>query len=199
MLSPVEAVFMECSVHGVQVVNLSGVIRQDAGTVIFSSTSRTPCPRCGRLGAIIPGSYIKDSQSSPVRAVLDLTPQQAKSIQFMLTPAVNALANTKYSDQQAYAVFDRRLERLENVNGDLVEEVRELRTKLSRKKFVSFLLGLVFALGLISDVGGAWQTVTHVVQWAAAVYDTGRVPHVPDIPPEFRPPDGRRTGFGLHK
>ncbi|WP_314507527.1 hypothetical protein [uncultured Microbacterium sp.] len=194
-----DAVFMECAEHGVQVVNLSGAIRQDGGTVIFSGAATTPCPTCGAIGPIIPGSYIKDSKESPVRAVLDLTPTQADSIRLMLIPAVHALGDARFSDQQAYAILDRKLDRLVAVNSELVDEVRALRKKLTRKKFVSILLGLVFTLGLISDFGGGWQTVTHVVEWATAVYEAGQVPQASDIPRDFLPPDGRRPGFGVER
>ncbi|SFR85597.1 hypothetical protein SAMN04487846_0002 [Microbacterium sp. cf046] len=74
-----------------------------------------------------------------------------------------------------------------------------LRKKFSRRKFVSILLGLLFTLGLISDFGGAWQTVTHVVQWATAIYETGEVPRVSDIPSDLLPPHDRRPSFGVQR
>ena len=204
MMAAMDAVFMECAEHGVQVVNLSGAIRQDGGTVIFSGAATTPCPTCGAIGPIIPGSYIKDSRkpAGPGQSST-LTPMQADSIRPHADSSSPRTRQTRrFSDQQAYAILDRKLDRLVAVNSEkLVDEVRALRKKLTRKKFVSILLGLVFTLGLISDFGGGWQTVTHVVEWATAVYEAGQVPQASDIPrdsylPKGVDPDSESSGNG---
>jgi hypothetical protein len=174
-MTPVVAV---CPEHGpfrsqaIEIVNSRGIVLE--GNI-------ETCPRCGTVSPIMDGTF--DFDADGIATVINAPGWSRKAldaVQGLLGPAADALLDEKVATDHAYRLLSEQMVELGR-SGDantqrLIDAITAQKPKLSRKKFGAFLLGVLLLLGYVSDVGGAIEVSSDVVESVVTQVHSGDSP-----------------------